>query len=207
MPDLGPQSPSATYGYILQVDGGLDSSLQEVEDGDGTDAGFWLSTISALFENPVRFKSGTGETAIARENEGGDPDTNLYTIFLPQLVPSSSGKVMLSKQVGADTVSLQWQGHNHLLVTEAFTAGSAPDTYNLTATSAPHQRVESIGTGFGALIVGLPNPALVEEFRYFRIKNVGSTFEFRITPDATPFNIVAGDSIEVVAIGGTWVVV
>ena len=44
MSNLGPQQQNQTYPGLLQVDGGISSTLKPVQDGDGNTTGLWLSS-------------------------------------------------------------------------------------------------------------------------------------------------------------------
>ena len=44
MSNLGPQQQNQTYPDLLQVDGGISSTLKPVQDGDGNAAALWISS-------------------------------------------------------------------------------------------------------------------------------------------------------------------
>ena len=47
MSNLGPQQQNQTYPGLLQVDGGISSTLKPVQDGDGNFSALWLSSQEA----------------------------------------------------------------------------------------------------------------------------------------------------------------
>jgi hypothetical protein len=44
MSNLGPQQQNVSYEGIMQVPGGITSSLQVVQDGEGNNTGLWVSS-------------------------------------------------------------------------------------------------------------------------------------------------------------------
>lgn len=50
MPSLGPQTPSSTYGNLLQLHGGATTSLKQVESGSGSGTPLYLSTSSVRLD-------------------------------------------------------------------------------------------------------------------------------------------------------------
>lgn len=87
MSNLGPQQQNISYDGILQIPGGVTAQLQQVQDGEGRNTGFWLSSSGANIT--------TADSFTASNN--GYP----YSGALPRLISDGFGDYVSIKDFGA----------------------------------------------------------------------------------------------------------
>lgn len=97
MSDLAPQKINLSFGGLLQVPGGLTSSLQAITDGNGVASGLEISTTGfsgAVISDTVTITGGTiNGTAIGAINPSSGRFSSLTVSTLTGLLKGSSGVV------------------------------------------------------------------------------------------------------------------
>lgn len=133
MSNLGPQQQNVSYDGLLQVDGGISSTLKPVQDGMGNMAGLWLSSTGASVT--------TSDTFIASVDGTQIPNS------VPRLISDGFGDYVSVKDFGAvgdgitdDTVAIQ----------NAFTAVGNGTVYLPAGTYKTSAPIVTYGSWFGA---------------------------------------------------------